>query len=93
MGHDHRLSAGAGLDPQLAAELTQRFRRGPGAVGNGAARNGAAGNGAAGNGTHPRLGLGLALVDEIVHAHDGTMVIDGRPGDGAAVTLTFPAAP
>jgi signal transduction histidine kinase len=69
---------GDGLDPQLAAELTQRFHRGPGANG---------------NGHHPRLGLGLALVDEIVHAHDGTLVIDGRPGDGATVTLTFPAAP
>nr|WP_281386633.1 HAMP domain-containing sensor histidine kinase [Jiangella mangrovi] len=69
---------GDGLDPQLAAELTQRFHRGPGANG---------------NGQHPRLGLGLALVDEIVHAHDGTMVIDGRPGDGATVSLTFPAAP
>ncbi|SDT71516.1 HAMP domain-containing sensor histidine kinase [Jiangella sp. DSM 45060] len=67
---------GDGLDPELAAQLTQRFRRGSG-----------------GNGHHPRLGLGLALVDEIVHAHDGTLAIDGRPGDGAIVTLTFPAAP
>ncbi|SEF12597.1 sensor histidine kinase [Jiangella alba] len=67
---------GDGLDPELAAQLTQRFRRGSG-----------------GNGHHPRLGLGLALVDEIVHAHDGTLAIDGRPGDGATVTLTFPAAP
>ncbi|RIQ11248.1 sensor histidine kinase [Jiangella rhizosphaerae] len=69
---------GDGLDPELAAQLTQRFRRGPGANG---------------NGHHPRLGLGLALVDEIVHAHDGTLAIDGRPGHGATVTLTFPAAP
>lgn len=69
---------GDGLDPELAAQLTQRFRRGPGANG---------------NGHHPRLGLGLALVDEIVHAHDGTLAIDGRPGDGATVTLSFPAAP
>ncbi|PZF81487.1 sensor histidine kinase [Jiangella anatolica] len=68
---------GDGLDPELAAELTQRFRRGPGGNGNG----------------HPRLGLGLALVDEIVHAHDGTLTIDGRPGEGATVTLSFPAAP
>lgn len=71
---------GEGLDPELAAQLTQRFRRGPGINGNG-------------NGHHPRLGLGLALVDEIVHAHDGTLEIDGRPGHGAIVTLTFPAAP
>ncbi|SDU21058.1 His Kinase A (phospho-acceptor) domain-containing protein [Jiangella alkaliphila] len=69
---------GDGLDPELAAQLTQRFHRGPDANG---------------NGHHPRLGLGLALVDEIVHAHDGTLAIDGRPGDGATVTLAFPAAP
>ncbi|TDE00332.1 sensor histidine kinase [Jiangella asiatica] len=68
---------GVGLDPQLAAELTKRFRRGH------------EGNG---NGNGHRVGLGLALVDEVVHAHDGAMAIDGRPGDGATVTLTFPAA-
>lgn len=32
-------------------------------------------------------------MEEVVHAHDGAMTIDGRPGDGATVTLTFPAAP
>jgi signal transduction histidine kinase len=71
---------GDGLDPALAAELTQRFRRGPGVNGNGA-------------GAGRRLGLGLALVEEVVHAHRGTMQIDGRPGAGASVTLTFPSAP
>lgn len=66
---------GEGFDAHLAAELTQRFARGPDASGDG-----------------HRLGLGLALVEEVVHAHDGTMAIDGRAGDGATVTLTFPAA-
>ncbi|NEE02877.1 sensor histidine kinase [Phytoactinopolyspora halotolerans] len=37
-----------------------------------------------------RLGLGLALVEEVVQAHEGAMEIDGRPGVGASVTLTFP---
>lgn len=67
---------GAGLDPKLAAELTQRFQRGPNASPNG-----------------HRLGLGLALVHEVVQAHDGAMVVDGKPGAGAVVTLTLPAAP
>lgn len=67
---------GEGFYGHLAAELTQRFARGPNASGDG-----------------HRLGLGLALVEEVVHAHDGAMTIDGRPGDGATVTLTFPAAP
>lgn len=66
---------GEGLDPKLATELTQRFRRGP----------------TTSAGTR-RFGLGLALVEEVVHAHDGTMTIDGEPGGGATVTLTFPAA-
>ena len=38
-----------------------------------------------------RFGLGLALVDEIARAHDGTLTIDGRPGAGAWFTLTFPS--
>lgn len=65
---------GHGLDPALATELTQRFRRGPSAADNG-----------------HRLGLGLALVSEIVHAHDGTIDINGGIGEGAAITLRFPA--
>ncbi|PSL06002.1 signal transduction histidine kinase [Haloactinopolyspora alba] len=40
-----------------------------------------------------RLGLGLALVDEVVRAHDGVLTVDGRLGEGATVTLTFPARP
>jgi signal transduction histidine kinase len=67
---------GEGFAPELAAELTQRFRRG---------RNPAP--------SEHRLGLGLALVEEVVHAHHGTMQINGRMGDGATVTLAFPSAP
>jgi hypothetical protein len=32
-------------------------------------------------------------VEEVVHAHHGTMQINGRMGDGATVTLAFPSAP
>jgi K+-sensing histidine kinase KdpD len=38
-----------------------------------------------------RLGLGLALVNEIVSAHGGTLTIDGAPGSGATFALLFPA--
>jgi two-component system, OmpR family, sensor kinase len=37
-----------------------------------------------------RLGLGLALVDEIAAAHGGTLVVDGERGRGARVTLRLP---
>lgn len=70
---------GSGLDPALAADLTQRFRRGAAPT-------------SATDGTHPRLGLGLALVDEIVTAHDGTLTISGSPGEGATVAFSLPAA-
>lgn len=70
---------GTGFDPQLASELTQRFHRGPGTTTTAAVAG-------------SRLGLGLALVAEVVRAHDGTMTIDGAIGQGASVTLTFPAA-
>ncbi|MFI8524033.1 sensor histidine kinase [Promicromonospora sukumoe] len=39
-----------------------------------------------------RLGLGLALVDEIITAHGGELTIDGAPGAGATFTLSFPVA-
>jgi signal transduction histidine kinase len=37
-----------------------------------------------------RLGIGLALVDEIAAAHGGTLVLDGEPGRGACVELRLP---
>ncbi len=37
-----------------------------------------------------RFGLGLALVQEVVQAHGGRLHLDGRPGVGATVTLSFP---
>ncbi len=38
-----------------------------------------------------RFGLGLALVQEVVQAHHGRLHLDGRPGVGATVTMSFPA--
>lgn len=39
-----------------------------------------------------RLGLGLALVQEICQAHRGSMRIEGALGQGAKVSLRFPRA-
>lgn len=36
------------------------------------------------------FGLGLSLVKKIVLLHDGTVELDGRPGEGATLTITFP---
>lgn|GEM_PF-1725578 len=37
------------------------------------------------------IGLGLALVHRVVEAHGGEILVDGRPGLGAAFTLVLPA--
>lgn len=67
---------GEGLDPAQAAQLLERFARGP--------RAGRQGR---------RFGLGLALVQEVLHAHGGTLTIQGRPHMDARFTMVLPAAP
>lgn len=37
-------------------------------------------------------GLGLAIVRELVQAHDGQVRLDSRPGEGTTVTVRLPAA-
>jgi signal transduction histidine kinase len=65
---------GEGLDPADARTLRQRFARGTTASG----RPGR------------RFGLGLALVDEVVRAHQGRLDITGAPGEGASFTMRIP---
>ncbi|MEU7958459.1 MULTISPECIES: sensor histidine kinase [Micromonospora] len=44
-----------------------------------------------GSGEH-RFGLGLALLQEVVTSHRGTIGAEGRPNQGAAFTVRLPAA-
>lgn len=70
-------NTGAVLSPQLVPTLVEPFRRGTER-----ART-----------DHPGVGLGLAIVDRIVAAHDGTLALDPRPGGGLRVTVQLPGAP
>jgi signal transduction histidine kinase len=38
------------------------------------------------------IGIGLALVREIAHAHGGSVEVSSVPGQGATFTLTLPTA-
>ncbi|OWM02627.1 hypothetical protein B7435_14275 [Mycolicibacterium peregrinum] len=39
---------------------------------------------------HDGVGLGLAIVNSIIHAHDGTLTLAARPGGGLCVTVRLP---
>jgi two-component system sensor histidine kinase VanS len=70
-------NTGERLSPQLVATLAEPFQRGTGRT----------------RTDHAGVGLGLAIVDSIVRAHDGTLVLAPRPGGGLVVTVQLPAAP
>jgi two-component system OmpR family sensor kinase len=36
------------------------------------------------------VGLGLSIVNAIVAAHDGTVTLESKPGEGATFTITLP---
>ncbi len=38
-------------------------------------------------------GIGLAIVRELVGAHDGRIDVHSKPGHGSCFTVTLPAAP
>ncbi|WP_030386127.1 sensor histidine kinase [Streptomyces sp. NRRL S-241] len=68
-------NTGRPLPPDLVATLTEPFRRGTERVR---------------TDEHAGVGLGLAIVDSIVRAHDGTLDLAARPAGGLLVTVRLP---
>jgi two-component system sensor histidine kinase VanS len=70
-------NTGAKLTPQVASTLVEPFQRGTTRV----------------RRDHAGVGLGLAIVNSITQAHDGTLTLTPRPGGGLCVTVQLPAGP
>jgi two-component system sensor histidine kinase VanS len=70
-------NTGGKLTPQSASTLVEPFQRGTERV----------------RTDHAGVGLGLAIVNSIAQAHDGTLTLTPRPAGGLRVTVQLPAAP
>jgi two-component system sensor histidine kinase VanS len=70
-------NTGEKLTPQLVATLDEPFQRGTPRT----------------RTDHAGVGLGLAIVNSITQAHDGTLTLTPRTGGGLCVTVYLPAAP
>jgi two-component system, OmpR family, sensor histidine kinase VanS len=70
-------NTGAKLAPQLVPTLTEPFQAGTERI----------------RGDHAGVGLGLAIVNNITQAHDGTLTLTARAAGGLRVTVQLPAAP
>jgi two-component system, OmpR family, sensor histidine kinase VanS len=70
-------NTGEKLTPQLVATLVEPFQRGTERV----------------RTDHAGVGLGLAIVNSITQAHDGTFTLTPRTAGGLCVTVQLPAAP
>jgi two-component system sensor histidine kinase VanS len=70
-------NTGEQLAPQLVATLAEPFQRGTQRI----------------RADHASLGLGLAIVNSIAQAHDGTLTLTPRDAGGLCVTVRLPAAP
>ncbi|MFD8418515.1 sensor histidine kinase [Streptomyces sp. NPDC059466] len=71
-------NSGRRLPPELVPTLTEPFQRGSERV----RTDG-----------HAGVGLGLAIVHSVVHAHDGTLDLVPRPAGGLLVTVRLPGTP
>ncbi|MFW6868808.1 sensor histidine kinase [Nocardioides sp. CPCC 206347] len=69
-------STGEKLTPQLVATLVEPFQRGNQRI----------------RTDHAGIGLGLAIVQSIVKAHDGTLTLTPRPEGGLVVSVVLPSA-
>jgi two-component system sensor histidine kinase VanS len=70
-------NTGEKLTPQFVSTLVEPFQRGSRRI----------------RTDHAGVGLGLAIVDSITEAHDGTLTIIPRAAGGLSVTVQLPAAP
>jgi two-component system sensor histidine kinase VanS len=70
-------NTGEKLAPQLVATLVEPFLRGTDRI----------------RTDHAGVGLGLAIVNSITQAHDGTLTLTPRATGGLFVTVQLPAAP
>jgi two-component system sensor histidine kinase VanS len=69
-------NTGETLAPQMVSTLTEPFLRGDERV----------------RGDHAGVGLGLAIINSITQAHDGTLTLTPRAAGGLRVTVQLPAA-
>jgi two-component system sensor histidine kinase VanS len=67
-------NTGEQLTPELAATLTEPFQRGTERL----------------HADHAGVGLGLAIIKTITHAHDGTLTLTARAGGGMHITVELP---
>jgi two-component system sensor histidine kinase VanS len=77
-GHDVVLTvenSGVRLTPLLVSTLVEPFHRGSTRI----------------HSDHAGIGLGLAIVRSITHAHEGTLTLSPRPAGGLCATVRLPA--
>ena len=70
-------NTGEKLTPELVSTLVEPFQRGTERI----------------RSDHAGVGLGLAIVNSIAQAHDGTLTLIPRADGGLCVTVQLPAAP
>jgi two-component system sensor histidine kinase VanS len=70
-------NSGERLTPQTVSTLTEPFQRGTERI----------------RGDHAGVGLGLAIVESIAQAHEGTLTVTPRAAGGLCVIVRLPVAP